>query len=83
MLSKQICEYNTILEMNCAMCVDKWTSATCISDDYRTEGAWGQYYAIDLPHDHVTCVLYLAVIFSHRQVYVKRGGHVFCCPKWK
>jgi hypothetical protein len=57
MLSKQICEYNTILEMNCAMCVDKSTSATCISDDYRIEGAWGQYYVIDLPHDHVTCVL--------------------------
>jgi hypothetical protein len=34
MLSKQICEYNTILEMNCAMCVDKSTSATCISDAF-------------------------------------------------
>lgn len=39
MLSKQICEYNTILEMNCDMCVDKSKSATCISDDYRIEGA--------------------------------------------
>jgi hypothetical protein len=63
MLSKQICEYNTILEMNCDMCVDKSKSATCISDDYRIEGAWGQHYAIDLPHDHVTCVLYLSIIF--------------------
>ena len=42
MLSKQIyiyiCEYNTILEMNCDMCVDKSTSATCISDDHRIRG---------------------------------------------
>jgi len=63
MLSKQICEYNTILEMNCDMCVDKSPSATCICDYYRIEGAWGQYYVIDLPHDHVTCVLYLSIIF--------------------
>ena len=36
------------------MCVDKSTSVTCISDDYRIDGAWDQYYVIDLPHDHVT-----------------------------
>ena len=62
MLSKQIFEH-TILEMNCDMCVDKSTSVTSINDDDRIEGAWGQYYAIDLPHDHVTCALYLSIIF--------------------